>query len=112
MLTPKDLYKWYRALFSGRVVSKENLKLITTNYSSKGELGYGFGLMISDEGDTKAVYHYGWIPSFYSSVFYVPEIDYFQAVLSNRSSGNPHTVSANLVKAFCEIKNVKLINIE
>ena len=112
MLTPKDLYKWYRALFSGRVVSKENLKLITTNYSSKGELGYGFGLMISDEGDTKAVYHYGWIPSFYSSVFYVPEIDYFQTVLSNRSTGNPHKVSADLVKAFCEIKNVKLVNVE
>lgn len=112
MTSPKDLYKWYKALFSGRVVSADSLRLMTTNYSSEGELGYGFGLMISDKGETKVAYHYGWIPSYYSSVFYVPEIDYFEAVLSNRSTGNPQYTAAQLAKAFGTIKNVKLAEIE
>lgn len=111
MLSPKDLYKWYRAFCFGNVVSDESYKLMTTNYSDKDELGYGFGLMISEEGDSKVIYHYGWIPSFYSSVFYVPELDYFQTVLGNRSTGNPQTVSARLILYFGELKNTKFGNI-
>ena len=62
MLSPADLYRWYRSFSGGKAVRESSYKLMTTNCSDEGEPGYGFGLMIAD-GDSKALYHYGWIPA-------------------------------------------------
>ncbi len=100
LTTPKDLYLWYRGLTSGKVVSDNSYRMMTTNYSKEDELGYGFGLMISDTSEKKVIYHYGFIPSYYSSIIFVPELDYFQVVLSNHSDGDPHLMAADLARYF------------
>lgn len=110
--TPQDLYRWYKGLTSGKVVKKETLEQMTTNYSKKGEFGYGYGLMISDTSDSKTVFHYGFIPSYYSAVLYIPEYDYFQAVLSNHATGNPQHMSADMARYFGSVIELKLTDIE
>ena len=100
LTTPKDLYLWYRGLTSGKVVSEKSYQEMTTNYSKEDELGYGYGLMISDGSEKKVVYHYGYIPSYYSAIIFVPEIDYFQVVLSNHGNGDPHLMAADLARYF------------
>lgn len=112
LTTPKDLYRWYKGFTSGKVVNAKSYREMTTNYSQKGELGYGYGLMISDESDSKVIYHYGYIPAYYSSLIFVPEADYFQAVLSNHSDGDPHRLAADLAKYFGSVIDMKIVNIE
>lgn len=100
LTTPKDLYLWYRGFTSGKVVSDESYQAMTRNYSMEDELGYGYGLMISDTSEKKVIYHYGFIPSYYSSIIFVPELDYFQVVLSNHGNGDPHLMAADLARYF------------
>lgn len=100
LTTPKDLYLWYRGLTSGKVVSDKTYREMTANYSKEDELGYGYGLMISEQGEKKVIYHYGYIPSYCSAIMFVPEIDYFQVVLSNHDVGNPHLMAADLARYF------------
>lgn len=100
LTTPKDLYLWYRGLTSGKVVSEKTYREMTTNYSEEDELGYGYGLMVSEKGEAKVIYHYGYIPSYYSSIIFVPELDYFQVVLSNHGDGDPHLMAADMARYF------------
>lgn len=108
LTTPKDWYIWYRGLTGGKVVTESSYRMMTKNYSDKEELGYGFGLMISDEGDSKAVYHYGYIPSFYSGAIYIPEYDYFEVVLSNHAKGDPHKLAYDMALYFAAVIDMEL----
>ena len=110
--SPKDLYLWYKGFVGGKVVTRKSYNLMTKNYSDKDEQGYGFGLMISDKSDSKVVYHYGWIPSFYSAVFYIPKYDYFQLLITNRPDGDPHRMAAQMAYRFGEIAELKLKDID
>ena len=112
LTTPKDLYLWYRGLTSGKVVSDKTYREMTTNYSAEDELGYGYGLMVSELGEKKVIYHYGYIPSYYSAIIFVPEIDYFQVVLSNHGDGDPHLMAADLARYFGGTINVIFSGIE
>lgn len=112
LTTPKDLYRWYRGIMAGEVVGEDSLKVMTKNYSSADELGYGYGLMINDEGDTKVIYHYGYIPSFYSAVFYVPEYDFFLTVLSNTPDGSPQGMAADMAVYLGSAIGLKLVGID
>lgn len=96
LASAKDLYKWYKGLTSGAVVSDRAYRLMTKNYSGNGERGYGFGLMISDDSDSKVVFHYGYIPTYYSSLIFIPACDYFEVVLSNRAMGRPQKTAADM----------------
>ena len=100
LTTPKDLYLWYRGLTSGKVVSDKTYQEMTTNYSEEDELGYGYGLMVSELGEKKVIYHYGYIPSYYSAIIFCPELDYFQVVLANHGDGDPHLMAADLARYF------------
>ena len=108
LTTPKDWYIWYRGLTGGKVVSDSSYQLMTKNYSVREELGYGFGLMISDEGDSKAVYHYGYIPSFYSAAIYIPEYDYFEIVFSNHAQGDPHKLAYDMAVYLAAVIDMEL----
>lgn len=110
--TPQDLYRWYRGFVDNRVVGEGAYQLMTTNFSGPFELGYGYGLMISDNSESRVVYHYGFIPSYYSSVIYIPEYDYCQVVLSNHGSGNPHLLAADLAEYFGSVIDLTLIDID
>ena len=112
LTTPRDWYRWYRGLVDGKVVSEGSYRLMTTNYSVREELGYGYGLMISDKSDSKVVYHYGYIPAYYSAAIYIPEYDYFEAVFSNHAKGNPHQLASDLAKYFGSVIDLELVDIE
>ena len=107
-----DLYKWYKGLTGGKAVSEDSYEQMTQNYSSPEELGYGYGLMISEEIDCKTLYHYGFIPSYYSTIFMIPEHDIFVSVLSNHAKGYPQTAACNIVKYYARSKGYEVINIE
>lgn len=102
LISPRELYLWYRGLFGGKVVGEDSLKLMTANYSAEEEIGYGFGLMLATVGGSEVMYHTGWIPSCSSAVFYIPDKDYCQIVSGNRSVGNPHQVAIALLDQAVE----------
>ena len=112
LTTPQDLYRWYRGLTDRSVVGEGAYRLMTENYSSPAERGYGYGLMISDASDSKVVYHYGYIPSFYSAVICIPEYDFFITVLSNHSDGDPHKLASDLAVYFGSVIGLKLADID
>jgi len=116
LTTPKDLYRWYRGLVSDKVVKKDTFAMMSQNYSNEDEMGYGYGLMVSDESDSKVLFHYGYIPSYYSSIFYIPEYDYFQVVIANRygneENGDPHELAADMMKYAGSVIGLTLRDIE
>lgn len=101
------LYRWYSGLFGGKVISGKSLGLMTENYSRADEQGYGFGLMIG-HGKAKTAYHTGYIPSYYSMVIYLPEEDYFQAVLANHGDGEPQQTAAEMAMYFASAANIDI----
>ena len=112
LTTPKDLYRWYKALTHGKVVKKELYEQMIENYSPEEQEGYGYGLMMSDTSDSKTIFHYGYIPSYYSTILFIPEYDYFQVVLSNHATGYPHRMASDMAKYFGTVIDLKLTDIE
>ena len=112
LTTPRDLYLWYMGLTSGKVVTQASYEQMTDNYSSEGEQAYGYGLMTSDKSDSKVVYHYGYIPSYFSTIIFIPEYDYFQVVVGNHSTGKPHHMAADMVKYFGKVIDLNIVEIE
>lgn len=63
--TVNDLYKWNKALFSGKVINKESMNQMFTPYL--GDYGYGENIIKNDDGTT-SICHVGSIPGFISSM--------------------------------------------
>lgn len=112
LTTPQDLYRWYRGLMDHTVVTEGSYELMSDNYSGPFEMGYGFGLMISDTSESKVVYHSGYIPSYCSTVYYIPEYDYFQAVLCNHDDGDPYGIARDMTAYFGSVIELKLVDID
>ena len=72
--------------------------------------------MVSDTSDSKTLFHYGYVPSYYSSVFYIPEQDFFMTVIANRygedESDDPHELAADMAKYAGRVIGVRLRDIE
>lgn len=103
--SPKDLYKWTIALHSGRVLGKEMYQKMTSVHITDAAtgIGYGYGLMIQQHTiGAKIVYHGGSIPGFISCVAYIPQQDYFIALISNYSNESTMTVTNKLTEIFTE----------
>ena len=100
MTSPKDMEKWTRALHSGKVLSDESYRLMTTTYITDEASGisYGYGLMIADYGKAKMYYHPGSIPGFISFVGYIPDQDYFIALMSNYANESTPGVAAKMTE--------------
>lgn len=84
----EDLVKWNAHLHSGRLLSKESYKLLTTpssvqNHSLFGEIGYAYGLRISTEDKILEIGHTGYVPGFISMAFYYPKSKTTIIVLEN-----------------------------
>ena len=103
LTSPTDMYKWYRGFTGGEVVSEDSYRRMTENRSKSNEVGYGYGLMLSGSGAGKVVYHYGYIPSYYSSVLFIPEYDFFVAVFANHAGGKPQTTAADMATFFGDL---------
>ncbi|MDP4215832.1 MAG: serine hydrolase [Bacteroidota bacterium] len=67
--TVEDLYKWDRALYTGRIISEASLQKAFTPHLGK----YGYGWMMDSVYGKKVVEHGGGIPGFLSFIFRVPE---------------------------------------
>ncbi len=65
--TVNDLRKWNQGLYSGKVLSKKSLKLMTTPHitgedSFLGPIQYGYGLFINNDNPENVIYsHSGWL---------------------------------------------------
>ena len=80
--TVGDLYKWDRALYTGRIISQASLQKAFTPHLSK----YGYGWMIDTLYGKKAVEHGGGIPGFFTFILRVPEDETCIILLDNRQS--------------------------
>lgn len=105
--TSGDLARWAIALYGGKVVSAESVKLMTAGVPAKTGRGdkYGLGCQIrpSEFGETWG--HNGWFPGWLSDVQYFPDKKIAIAVQFNsdnsRASGRPfRAIVADIAKAF------------
>lgn len=96
--TVADLGKWNTALFAGKVVSKESLISMTTNYKlSDGSFsGYGYGLVPDDLRGHKSVAHGGGIFGFVTHGMCLPDDDVYVAVLCNSTALNPSSTAIKI----------------
>jgi CubicO group peptidase (beta-lactamase class C family) len=83
--TADDLWIWTKALFSGKLLSQESLRLMTTPavYAGGKTQDYGYGLWLKPLFGEKSISHNGGINGFLTYVIYLPEKDIFVAVLTN-----------------------------
>lgn len=100
MASPKDMYKWTVALHGGRVLGDEMYRKMITEHAEgeEGYSGYGYGLMIADTGTMPYYFHSGSIPCFLSNVLYIPQIDFYVAVMSNYASETMPSVAQDISK--------------
>ena len=90
--TVEDLYRWDRALYNEKLVSKESLNRMFTPYRD----GYGFGWKIVKEFQRKAVVYGGSINGFSASIRRYPDDDGCVIVLSNLQNLDAEKVSHGL----------------
>ena len=102
-----DLVKWYKALYSGKILSDKSYKLMTTKYfktdtnsTSKYKTYTGYGIFIEELDDTNTMIgHSGGNKSgsygIRSEAGYIPSIGFFFAILSNVSIVIPELKQGN-----------------
>ena len=105
-----DLLSWAVALRSGRVVSEESYRAMTTSGQLNGGevIGYGFGLAIGKTSYASTAYggspfaepariaHVGNINGFRAVLAYYPEFDLDIVVLSNTQSSDALSIEAQI----------------
>jgi CubicO group peptidase (beta-lactamase class C family) len=98
--TVRDLVKWHRALFEGRVVGALSYSLMTTadTLNNGSRLNYGFGLSPGQLGGKRVIAHSGGINGFTSFGMYMPDERLNVVVLTN-SDGGPGPLAQNVVRA-------------
>jgi len=112
--TVADLAKWYRAVFSHRVISAESLKKAHTAHRLKdgSSTGYGFGWIIAERFGKPTVEHGGAMSGFQAKDLYFPEEDLFLAMFSNCLCFKPDALvqqmAAIVLGVSMELKEVKL----
>jgi CubicO group peptidase (beta-lactamase class C family) len=98
MSTVEDLYKWNRALLSGKLVKRESLDKAFTEYkltSGKGT-GYGYGWFIRELQGSRTIEHGGGINGYLTNSIYLPAEDVYVAVFSNNEGKSPDMVSTKM----------------
>ena len=87
-----DLYKWDRALYTEKLISKAALDRMFTPVESKGGLGeasapsknnYGYGWMINTVAGRKSIHHGGGVNGFITDILRFPDDDACVIVLNN-----------------------------
>ncbi|MEZ0297513.1 MAG: serine hydrolase [Candidatus Methylacidiphilales bacterium] len=93
--TTADLLRWTEALHSGRIISPESLKTMTTQFTvPKKEtliMRYGMGLYHEAIAGIPTIGHNGGLHGFLSSLKYFPESKLVIVVLSNAHEHVPNT---------------------
>ncbi len=98
--TAGDLVRWQIALVSGKVVSPESYKQMTTaaELSDGSKAPYGFGLFMSDVDGHPNFMHEGGIPGFNSILVYFTEEKLTVAVISNSPGASAGELAAEIAR--------------
>lgn len=85
MSTVEDMFRWNRALISGKVVSQESLTLAWTNYTlnNGSMINYGYGWMPGDVQGSAMIAHGGGINGYMTHEAYFPAEDLFVVLFLN-----------------------------
>lgn len=106
-----DLKKWNENLYSGKLVTKETLKLMTTKYATRihpifETVEYGYGLLFKDGEQNVQIGALGYAPGFVSACYYYPQENMNLVILENTANNlddfkktfEVHTVIMELIK--------------
>lgn len=106
--TGRDMVSWARALHTGKVVSAESYALMakSTVLPSGRDTHYGFGLVPREFDGHAGIGHGGGIHGFNSQLHWLPDLDFYVAVISNcgLSAGG---VAEDLTYALLDLKRPK-----
>lgn len=105
--TAEDFFKWERALFDGKVISKESLNQALTPHiqTNRQNEYYGLGLFLLNKPDgTKSVYHTGDNGGFYTFERYDLDSDIFYLVFANRNDWDRYDVMDKMENIFAQHK--------
>jgi CubicO group peptidase (beta-lactamase class C family) len=85
--TTEDLYRFYKGLMGGCLLSKRTLKeaFAPRSFERRGfkNYGYGFRLHLNDQDETRYMYHTGWWKGYNTIMWISPEDDFVVIMLSN-----------------------------
>lgn len=101
--TVDDLWRWNRALHTGRLLSSESYRRMITpeGAAATAPMRYGYGIIAGTVRGRPALFHSGGIFGFQSMLLYLPEQEITVVALRNADSGpvNP-VLTANRLAAF------------
>lgn len=86
-----DLKKWNENLYSGKLVAKETLKLMTTKYATRihpifETVEYGYGLLFKEGEQNIQVGALGYAPGFVSACYYYPQENLHLVIMENTAN--------------------------
>ncbi len=94
--TTRDLLKWYQALKSENILSKESLREMYTprSFEHPGlrNYGYGFRLWVNELQQTDYIYHTGWWKGYNTIMFFDLREDFVVILLSNKYNKNVYNI--------------------
>lgn len=93
-----NLYTWYRAVMSGKVLSKKSMEKAHTAYKlNDGKATqYGYGWALSDVQGSPTIEHGGGINGFITASIYLPKEQVFVAVFSNNEGNSPDVAARKI----------------
>jgi CubicO group peptidase (beta-lactamase class C family) len=104
--TVEDLYRWDRALYTEKLISKKSLNQMFTPYRD----GYGFGWRILKEFQRKVLMHAGRINGFSAAIRRYPDDDACVIVLGNVEDIDTEKISHDLGAILFDVHNEPLMD--
>lgn len=94
--TLHDLLKWYEALKTNAIISKESFRemIMPRSFEFPGlrNYGYGFRLWVNAKQQTDYVYHTGWWKGYNTIMFFDPREDFVIILLSNKYNRSVYNI--------------------
>ncbi|WKK74705.2 serine hydrolase domain-containing protein [Marivirga salinae] len=84
----KDLSKWNKMLYSGKLINEKTLILMETRYATRlhpifDKIEYGYGLLFKDGENNTQIGAFGYAPGFVSACYHYPQTNMNLIVLEN-----------------------------
>jgi D-alanyl-D-alanine carboxypeptidase len=103
--TADDLVTWTRALETGRVISQESYRLMTTpvGAAARANPPYGFGVWVIEADNRRYITHHGQLAGFNAVLSVVPSESLTIAVLTNTSGLGASRLGGRLAAVILDI---------
>jgi D-alanyl-D-alanine carboxypeptidase len=84
----EDVLKWYRLLYTGRLVKDSSLAMMKTRYATRNhpvfnKIEYGYGVLFQDGEQNIQIGAFGYSPGFPSAAYFYPQTNTYLIVLEN-----------------------------